>query len=242
MGGVSGPRARCSASVLRCPRSRAGQAPCGRPLLHARRQCGGRPQGASPVHRPRVHFLLTLFIISAIMLNMTERERRRPDRLRLSHAVRGDGSRASAGRKKRGSGVPHLPRSVHARFPLHVTLRVRPEVWQLRSRRCFTRPRARVPRGHRPSSTPALAHFSVQHNHVHMLVETTDARALARAIQGMCIRMAKGLNRVMGAPHGHRLRRPLPLAPAPHTDGGPPSARLRAPTTAENTSPASAIA
>jgi REP element-mobilizing transposase RayT len=99
--------------------------------------------------------------------------------------------------KKRGSGVPHLPRSVHARFPLHVTLRVRPEVWQLRSRRCF-RVLDKAFRAACAKFDTRLAHFSVQHNHIHMLVETADARALARAIQGMCIRMAKGLNRVMG--------------------------------------------
>jgi REP element-mobilizing transposase RayT len=103
--------------------------------------------------------------------------------------------------KKRGSGVPHLPRSVDARFPLHVTLRVRPEVWQLRSRRCF-RVLDRAFRAASAKLDTRLAHFSVQHNHVHMLVETRDARALARAIQGMCIRMAKGLNRVMGRPKG----------------------------------------
>jgi REP element-mobilizing transposase RayT len=96
-----------------------------------------------------------------------------------------------------GSGVPHVPRSVHARFPLHVTLRVRPEVWQLRSRRCF-RVLDRAFRAASAKLDTRLAHFSVQHNHIHMLVETTDARALARAVQGMCIRMAKGLNRVMG--------------------------------------------
>jgi REP element-mobilizing transposase RayT len=95
--------------------------------------------------------------------------------------------------KKPRSGVPHLPRSVTARFPLHVTLRVRPEVW----RRCFSV----LERAFRVASAKLdtrVAHFSVQHNHIHMLVETADARALARTIQGMCIRMAKGLNRVMG--------------------------------------------
>jgi len=98
--------------------------------------------------------------------------------------------------KKRGSGVPHLPRSVHSRFPLHVTLRVRREVWQLRSRRCL-RVLEKAFRAACTRFDTRLGHFSVQHNHVHMLVETVDARALARALQGMCIRMAKGLNRVM---------------------------------------------
>jgi REP element-mobilizing transposase RayT len=74
---------------------------------------------------------------------------------------------------------------------------VRPEVWQLRSRRCF-RVLDRAFRAASAKLDTRVAHFSVQHNHVHMLVETADARALARAIQGMCISMAKGLNRVMG--------------------------------------------
>jgi hypothetical protein len=39
--------------------------------------------------------------------------------------------------------------------------------------------------------------FSVQGNHIHLLVEAPDRRALARAIQGFSIRVAKGLNRMM---------------------------------------------
>ena len=40
--------------------------------------------------------------------------------------------------------------------------------------------------------------FSVQGNHIHLLVEAPNRRALARAIQGFSIRVAKGLNRMMG--------------------------------------------
>ncbi|HKA88046.1 MAG TPA: transposase [Haliangiales bacterium] len=98
---------------------------------------------------------------------------------------------------KPGSGVPHLPRSVHARFPLHVTLRVKQHVWQLRSRRCF-RVLERAFRAAAARFDTRIAQFSVQWNHIHVVVETRDARALARAVQGMAIRMAKGLNRVMG--------------------------------------------
>jgi REP-associated tyrosine transposase len=47
-----------------------------------------------------------------------------------------------------------------------------------------------------------VCHFSVQHNHIHLLVEAADATALARALQGLCIRMAKGLNRLMGRKGG----------------------------------------
>jgi REP-associated tyrosine transposase len=103
--------------------------------------------------------------------------------------------------KKPGAGVPHLPRAFGARFPLHVTLRMRAHVWHLRSRRCFTiiehaffKAAARV--------DSRIAHFSVQHNHVHLVVEANDARALARAMQGLCIRIAKRLNKLMDRRHG----------------------------------------
>jgi REP element-mobilizing transposase RayT len=43
-----------------------------------------------------------------------------------------------------------------------------------------------------------VVEFSVQGNHVHLLVEAPDRHALARAIQGFSIRVAKGLNRMMG--------------------------------------------
>ncbi|HKA88918.1 MAG TPA: transposase [Haliangiales bacterium] len=98
---------------------------------------------------------------------------------------------------KKGSGVPHLPRRVCARFPLHVTLRVQRQVWQLRSRRCF-RVLERAFHAAAARFGTRLAQFSVQYNHIHLIVETRDARTLARAVQGMAIRMAKGLNRVMG--------------------------------------------
>ncbi len=37
---------------------------------------------------------------------------------------------------------------------------------------------------------------SVQSNHVHMLVEGADRERVARGMQGLCIRIAKGLNRL----------------------------------------------
>ncbi len=40
-----------------------------------------------------------------------------------------------------------------------------------------------------------LVHFSVQQNHVHLLCEASDATALARGLQGLAIRVAKGVNR-----------------------------------------------
>jgi hypothetical protein len=43
-----------------------------------------------------------------------------------------------------------------------------------------------------------LNHFSVQSNHLHLIVETTDREALGRAMKGLNVRIAKGLNRLMG--------------------------------------------
>ncbi len=40
-----------------------------------------------------------------------------------------------------------------------------------------------------------LVHFSVQRNHAHLLCEASDATALARGLQGLAIRVAKGINR-----------------------------------------------
>jgi len=46
-----------------------------------------------------------------------------------------------------------------------------------------------------------IAHFSVQTNHVHLLVEANESRALQRGMQGLGIRLAKAINRVLGR-HG----------------------------------------
>jgi len=42
-----------------------------------------------------------------------------------------------------------------------------------------------------------LVHYAVMGNHVHLLAEATDARALSRGMQGLGIRVARGLNQVM---------------------------------------------
>src|SRR5512143_1682472 len=100
------------------------------------------------------------------------------------------------GRPAKHERVPHLVREVKARYPLHVTLRMLPHVWQLRSRRCYTVLERAFYAACEKFDT-RIVHYSVQHNHVHLVAETGDARALARGIQGLAIRMAKGLNRVM---------------------------------------------
>ena len=43
-----------------------------------------------------------------------------------------------------------------------------------------------------------IVEYSVQSDHVHRMVETTNARALARAMQGLAVRLARALNRTLG--------------------------------------------
>jgi REP element-mobilizing transposase RayT len=77
-----------------------------------------------------------------------------------------------------------------------VTLRVRSEVPNLRKpttgRAIFAAfARARERHGVR------LTHFSVQANHVHLIVEAKDRTSLSRAMQGLGVRLAVRLNRAL---------------------------------------------
>jgi REP element-mobilizing transposase RayT len=124
---------------------------------------------------------------------------RRPSQVPLSFSRRG-GARAGAGRpRKEKRTAPHRARPEHAhRFPVHVTLRVKERVWNLRSQRCYNVISRAFRRGCDRFGL-RLTHYSVQGNHLHLIVEAGDARALARGAQGLTIRIAKGLNRLMAA-------------------------------------------
>jgi REP element-mobilizing transposase RayT len=92
---------------------------------------------------------------------------------------------------------------------------MRRHVYNLRSQRCFRPIRKAFIAGCNRFGF-RLNHYSVQGNHVHLIVEAEDARALARGIQGLAIRIAKKLNRVMNRKgtvfadryHAHILRTP----------------------------------
>ena len=131
------------------------------------------------------------------------------------------GRRKGAGRP-RGSRVSHDGRPQFDRVtPAHVTLRVKHHVWNLRSRRsfgrieeCFAKARGRF--GLR------LIQFSVQGNHLHLIVEADGSAALTRGMQGLAIRLARALNSMMGRTgpvfgdhyHARLLRSPTALVHA----------------------------
>ncbi len=98
---------------------------------------------------------------------------------------------------------------------MHVTLRVRPQVWNLRSRRGMAVVESAL-RGAALRPGFRLARFSVQGNHVHVVVEAATAAALTSGMKALAIRLARGMNRLMGRRgpvlenryHAHVLRAP----------------------------------
>jgi len=92
--------------------------------------------------------------------------------------------------------MPHRRRAAHdPRCPVHVTLRATAGLPSLRDERVFAvirRALAAASRG-----TFRLQHFSVQSDHLHLIVEADEPTRLARGIQGLAIRVARAVNRAL---------------------------------------------
>jgi putative transposase len=111
------------------------------------------------------------------------------------------GWRPGSGRPRRRRGVPHTRRPpLIARHPVHVTLRIRPALPSLRGERAFARVKQSLLRGNERFGF-RIVEFSVQRDHVHLVVEARDRRSLTRGVQGLSIRIAKAINRELGR-HG----------------------------------------
>jgi putative transposase len=131
------------------------------------------------------------------------------------------GRRKGAGRPRkhpapglRGPGVPHLRRpKLVARHPVHVTLKVVPGVGYLRAYSRAEEIKAAL-REAAERFGVRIVHYSIQGNHLHLLVEVENSAALSRGMQGLAIRLAKRLNRRAGRSgavfvdryHAHALR------------------------------------
>lgn len=108
------------------------------------------------------------------------------------------GARRGAGRKPKGERalVAHGSRAaLSGREPVLVTMKVLRHVWNLRARRAIERIlptlAAATARG------LSLTHYSVQRDHLHLIVEAKNRRTLVRALQGLAVRIARALNRMM---------------------------------------------
>jgi REP element-mobilizing transposase RayT len=62
----------------------------------------------------------------------------------------------------------------------------------------FTRTAASASaRAAREWKSARIVHYSVQGNHVHLVAEASDRRVLARRVQGLEVRIARGMNKLM---------------------------------------------
>ncbi len=110
------------------------------------------------------------------------------------------GVRPGAGPKRRRPrpAAPHRRRAeLRPWQPVHASLRLLEHVWNLRSHRSFAIvDRAMI--GVRRRSDFRIVHFSILGNHLHLVVEAAGTRALAAGIRALSIRIARGLNAMMG--------------------------------------------
>ena len=110
------------------------------------------------------------------------------------------GWRPGAGRKPASKRPPvhHVRRpTVPRHCPSHVTLRLRRGLPSLRSRR-FLKTFRRSLRQTCERGAFRVVHYSVQRNHVHLLVESAGKRALGRGMKAVAARLARAANRVFG--------------------------------------------
>jgi putative transposase len=120
------------------------------------------------------------------------------EQLSLELPFRG-GKRRGAGRKPKGPRplVSHKARPQFSKpTPAHVTVRVREHVWNLRSKRAWQRIRD-VLAASCGRLGLRLIQFSIQGNHIHLIVEASRHQDLSRGMQGLSVRIAKALNAMM---------------------------------------------
>jgi REP-associated tyrosine transposase len=93
--------------------------------------------------------------------------------------------------------VPHRARPAHnERHPVHVTLRVGGRLPSLREQVLFLGLRRALAKASR--SAFRVVHYSVQADHVHLIVEAHDKTGLSRGMAGLEIRLARSLNGNLG--------------------------------------------
>ncbi|MDG2306275.1 MAG: hypothetical protein P8R42_16810 [Candidatus Binatia bacterium] len=110
------------------------------------------------------------------------------------------GKRLNAGRKPKGgrSGVAHRAREVFKPGQPHiVTMRVEQSVWNLRRPRAYRVLRNAIERAN-GTGRRGVTEYSVMGNHLHLIAEAQDESAFSRGMQGLSIRIAKALNKLMG--------------------------------------------
>jgi REP element-mobilizing transposase RayT len=113
------------------------------------------------------------------------------------------GRRPGAGRKPGPRLlVPHRARAKHsASHPVYVTLRARAGVPSFRDERLLptlTAAIAAVKESPATQTTFRILHFSIQTDHLHLIVEARDGKSLSNGMLGLAVRLARALNAALG--------------------------------------------
>lgn len=119
-----------------------------------------------------------------------------------------DGARPGAGRPRKKDSergfIAHRARPSHRKGdPVHVTLRVRKHLPSLRRQAVVKVVKGalleqRTKLTENDAKHFQIVHFSIQDDHVHLIVEAPDKRGLARGVAGLEIRVARRLNKLLG--------------------------------------------
>lgn len=112
------------------------------------------------------------------------RPRKKHVQLSLDAARQPDGKhggwRPNAGRKRKPGAMPHDPRpELNARYPKHVTVRVRDDVGSLATEFLMKKLRTCIQRAQK--DTFRIVEFNVLTNHLHLIIEAADRAALCTA-------------------------------------------------------------
>src|SRR5580765_1493210 len=125
------------------------------------------------------------------------------EQLDIEFSTRG-GKRDGAGRPRAQGrrNAEHHPRERHSRHhPVHVTMRAREGLPPLREQVITTEVMKRIREANASKKLKdafRIVHFSVQDDHVHLIIEARDGVARSRGAQGLAIRLARRVNQLLG--------------------------------------------
>ena len=117
-------------------------------------------------------------------------------------SLKGGGKRQKMGRKPGARpNVRHRPRADHAkRIPLHITMRAIAGLPSFRSETLYKAFEAAFRRTRRPDFH--IVEYSVQDNHLHLIVEADSRDALARGMKSFSVRANRLFNSALGRGRG----------------------------------------
>src|SRR4051812_20515085 len=108
------------------------------------------------------------------------------------------GKRKGGGRPRTTGWVSRKARPAFPkRYPLHITLRLKRDVANLRTDDRFAEIQRAFLGGYEQFGM-RMVEFSVQDNHLHLVVEADGKESLTRGMQGLTIRLARAINRALG--------------------------------------------